>query len=76
MLIIVIDAMQRLVERDTVQPSDGVHVARVLWIQANVCAGTLGTADASVTSARGEVREEVGEGNNRTGWEVRGRRAG
>ena len=61
LLSIAIDAMKRLVEGDAVQPSDGAHVVRVLGIQVNVCAGTLGTAAASAPGAGG--------GRADRGWE-------
>ena len=47
----VIDAMQRLVEGGDVEPSDGMHVVRFLWIQVNVIVRMLVTAAASAPSA-------------------------
>ena len=45
--------MQHLVKGGSVHPLDGVHITRILWIQANVCAGTFGAVPLSAPGADG-----------------------
>ena len=76
LLIIVFDAMQHLIEGEYVQPSDGMHVIRLLWIQVNFFAGKLRTAAVSAPGTRRGEPGGVGEGATCMGWEVYGLRGG
>ena len=78
LLIILIDTMQHLIEGEATHLSDGIHVFRVMWIQADDCAGILVT---SAAIAPGDVGDKPGGGvvgvrTIRTGSEVQGCRTG
>ena len=78
LLIIEIDTLKRLSEGYAIHPSDRMYVVRVLWIQANVCAGILKTFFISDSSDGGVERRKDWERGltGRTGSFAVARRGG
>ena len=68
-----IDSIKHLIEGETVHPSDGMHVGRVLWIQVKFALGRWETwPKVLLLTGRREIQVGVVEGTNLTGWKFCG----